>query len=216
VQLEDSTRWGLLGKGAVLMVSSYPNRTSPVLRGAYILENIMGTPPPVPPPNVEALPENEAGKAPATVRERLEAHRANPSCASCHAVMDPLGFALDNFDAVGRWRDMDRFTGTQVNPTGVLPNGKPVDGPDALRESLLARPDMFVQAMTEKLYMYALGRTVEAEDMPTVRAIVREAAKDDYRFSAIVKSIINSHQFQMKRAPEISGQSESNDVALND
>ena len=204
VQLDDPNRFGLLGKGGVLMATAYPNRTSPVLRGAWILETIMGTPPPVPPPDVEDLAENEAGKPPATVRERLEKHRENPTCNSCHSVMDPLGFALDNFDAVGRWRDIDRQTGTPVDASGIMPNGSVVDGPVDLREALLARPQLFVQSLTEKLMTYALGRGVDAFDMPTVRAIVREAEAEDYRFSALVLGIIGSDQFRMNRTTDIS------------
>lgn len=216
VELEDSARWGLLGKGGILMASSYPNRTSPVLRGAYILETIMGTPMSAPPPDVEDLAENEAGQPAMTVRERLERHRDNPSCAGCHAVMDPLGFALANFDAVGRWRDRDRFANTAIDPSAVLPSGEPIDGPDSLRKALLARPDLFVQSLTEKLFTYALGRTVEADDMPTVRAIIDNAAENDYRFSNIVMQIINSPQFRLKQAPEISSESsDASDVAYH-
>ena len=203
VELPDSTRYGLMGKGGVLMSTAYPNRTSPVLRGAWILETLMGTPPPVPPPDVEDLAENEAGGPAQTVRERLELHRQNPTCFACHAVMDPLGFALENFDAVGRWRDRDRFTGTLVDSSGILPSGEAISGPDQLREALLARPQMFAQAFTEKLLIYALGRALEAEDMPTVRAIVDKAAADDYRFSAILLAIISSDAFRLKRVPEL-------------
>lgn len=215
VELADSNRHGLLGKGGVLMVSAYPNRTSPVLRGAWILETLMGTPPPVPPPNVEDLAENEAGQVATTVRARLEAHRANPTCNACHAVMDPLGFALDNFDAVGRWRDRDRYTGTDVDASGVLPNGQPINGPADLREALMARRSTLPQILTEKLLAYAIGRDIEASDMPTIRGIVRAAAENDYRFSDIVINIINSNQFQMKMVPELSGFTESSDVAAN-
>src|SRR5690606_4471522 len=184
VQLPDSSRWGLLGKGGILMATSYPNRTSPVLRGAYVLEHLMGTPPSEPPPNVEDLPEDAEGAPATTVRARLEARRDNPSCSSCHAVMDPLGFALDNFDAVGRWRDMDRYTGTVVDASGIMPNGSIVDGPVDLREALLARPQLFVQSLTEKLMTFALGRGVDAYDMPTVRDIAKQVEAADYRFSA--------------------------------
>ena len=203
VDLADSRRHGLLGKGGVLMTSAYPNRTSPVLRGAYVLEVLMGTPPPVPPPDVEDLPENEAGKPATTVRERLEQHRQNPACNSCHAVLDPLGFALDNFDATGKWRERDRFTGTVVDASGILPSGEPVKGPADLRQALLSRPDMFAQSLSEKLLTYALGRPVEAVDMPLVRSIVDEAAKDDYRFSSIVMAIVESPAFRMKKAAEL-------------
>ena len=202
VELADSTRWGLLGKGGILMSAAYPNRTSPVLRGAWILENIMGTPPPVPPPNVEDLAENEVGKPATTVRERLEQHRQNPSCFACHGVMDPLGFALENFDAVGHWRDIDRFSRDPIDASGILPSGKPVTGPDDLREALTANPDMFARTVTTRLMTYALGRPVEASDMPLVRELVSEAAEDDYRFSALIKGIANSHAFRYSIVPE--------------
>lgn len=197
-ELDDEHRWGLLGKGGVLMVASYPNRTSPVLRGQWLLENLIGTPPAAPPPDVEALVENIEGQAAAGVRERLEAHRSNSSCNNCHGVIDPLGFALENFDAVGRWRIFERESGTPVDASGVLADGTPVDGPVALREALLDRPDQFVQTLTEKLMTYGLGRSVEYADMPTVRGIVRAAESEDYRFSALVSGIVNSRQFRMK------------------
>lgn len=200
VELTDERRWGLFGKGAVLMVSSYPNRTSPVLRGKWVLESILGTPPAAPPPNVEALVENVAGQEAAGVRERLEAHRSSPSCNGCHGIIDPLGFALENFDAVGRWRTTDREAGTPIDSSGILANGTPVNGPIELRDAILARPNQFVQTLTEKLMTYGLGRTLEYTDMPTVRNIVREAARNDYRFSEIVLGIVNSIQFQMKSA----------------
>jgi hypothetical protein len=198
VDLTDETRWGLLGKGGVLMVSSYPNRTSPVLRGQWVMKTLLGTPPTEPPPDVEALVENVVGQAALGVRERLEVHRANPSCNGCHGVMDPLGFALENFDAVGRWRDKDREAQTPIDSSGVLADGTPVDGPIALRQALLERPDQFVQALIERLMTYGLGRKLEHGDMPTVRRIVREAASHDYRFSSLVLGIVNSPQFQMK------------------
>ncbi len=201
VELADDRRWGLLGKGGVLLVSSYPNRTSPVLRGAWLLENIIGAPPPTPPPNVEGLAENVEGEIATTVRERLEAHRTNPSCSACHGIIDPLGFALENFDAVGRWRDKDREAGTRIDASGVLAGGVPVDGPVALRDALLARPQQFVQTFTEKLMTYGVGRTIEYADMPTVRRIVSEAGKEDYRFSAIVLGIVKSAQFRMQAPP---------------
>jgi hypothetical protein len=207
VQLSDERRFGLLGKGAVLMVSSYPNRTSPVLRGAWVLERLMGTPPPVPPPDVEDLAENEAGKPATTVRERLERHRQNPTCNACHAILDPLGFALENFDATGRWRDIDRFTGTAIDTSGVLPNGTPVNSPQGLRTALLARPHLFARSFTEKLLTYGLGRPLTAYDMPTVRGIVRDAANDDYRFSSLVKGIVQSSAFRMSIVPELTDNS---------
>ena len=201
VALNDSHRFGLLGKGGVLMVTAYPNRTSPVLRGAWILEQIMGTPPPIPPADVPALKENELGQVATTVRERLEQHRANPTCNSCHSVMDPLGFALDNFDAVGRWRDLDRYTATPVDASGLMPNGSTVVGPEELRAALLARPNNFVQGLTQRLLIYALGRPLDARDMPTVRQIVRESASEDYRFEALVTGIIRTSLFRKNTVP---------------
>lgn len=198
VTLDDQRRWGLLGKGAILMVSSYPNRTSPVLRGKWLLENIFGTPPAAPPPDVEGFKEIEEGQEYTTVRERLEKHRANPSCNNCHGVIDPLGFALENFDAVGRWRDVDRMAGTPIDSSGVMAGGTPVDGPVALRKAILERPDQFVLAFTQKLMTFALGRRIEYQDMPTIRRIVREASHDQYKFSSLVLGIINSEQFRMK------------------
>jgi hypothetical protein len=200
IELEDPNRWGLLGKGSVLMVTSYPNRTAPVLRGAWILDSLLGTPPVAPPPNVEALPETEEGAKAQTVRQRLEIHRENPNCNGCHGVMDGLGFALDNFDAIGQWREMDRDAGEPIDSSGVLADGTLVSGPVELRAALLKRPDQFVLAMTEKLMIYALGRGVEYYDMPAVRAVVRQAADDDYRFSAFVTGIIESPSFRMRSA----------------
>jgi mono/diheme cytochrome c family protein len=203
VELEDSTRWGLLGKGAILMAAAYPNRTSPVLRGAFILEYIAGAPPATPPPNVEAFPEAEIGTAKArTVRDIIAQHRENPTCFACHGVMDPLGFALENFDAVGVWRDVDRYAGTAIDSAAELPDGTPVSGPDDLRDALMRNPEQFVQTFTERFLMYALGRTVDYKDMPAVRKIVREAGKEDYRFSELVWQVVASEPFRMRRAAE--------------
>jgi hypothetical protein len=206
VELEDSKRWGLLGKGAILMAAAYPNRTSPVLRGAFILEYIAGAPPATPPPGVEAFPEAEIGTAKArTVREIIAQHRENPTCFACHGVMDPLGFALENFDAVGVWRDVDRYNGSPIDSAAELPDGTAVSGPDDLREALLRNPEQFVQTFTERFLMYALGRTVDYRDMPAVRKIVREAAKKDYRFSELVWQVVASEPFRMRVAAEPSG-----------
>src|SRR5580698_3460613 len=202
VLLPDSTRYGLLGKGAILLVTSYANRTSVVLRGNYILENIIGTPPSPPPPNVPAFKENKEGEKPHTVRETMEMHRANPSCNACHGIIDPLGFALENFDTVGAWRDKDRYTRTPIDASGMLVDGTKVAEPDDLRKALVSHPDQFVQTMTEKFLMYALGRGLSPYDMPTVRKIVRDAARDNYRFSSIVMGIAQSVPFQMERTPE--------------
>ena len=201
VQMDNPVRRGLLGKGAVLMVSSYPDRTSPVRRGAWILENITGTPPAPPPPDVEALlKDNKVGaKVFKSVRERLAEHRTKASCNACHGIMDPLGFALENFDAVGRWRNVEMFAGTPIDGTGKLSDGTPLTGPNDLREALMRNPEQFVQTFTEKLMMYALGRKLEYYDMPAVRAIVRSAAANHYRFSSLVMGIVSSDAFQLKK-----------------
>ncbi len=201
VQLTDPNRFGLLGKGAVLMATSYGNRTAPVLRGAWILENITGTPPTSPPPGVGALKETEPGKEAETVRVRLERHRQNPSCNACHGVMDPMGFALENFDVVGAWRDKDRDAGSLIDSSGQLADGTHVSNPAQLRKALLARPDQFVQTLTEKLMTFALGRSVVYQDMPTVRAIVQRSAADHYRFEDLVAGIVESAAFEMREVP---------------
>lgn len=203
VHLADPNRWGLLGKGAVLMATSYGNRTAPVLRGAWILDNITGTPPTSPPPGVGALKETEPGKEAQTVRVRLEHHRQNPSCNACHGILDPLGFALENFDVIGGWRDRDLDAGSAIDSSGQLANGTRVNGPEALRKALLARPDQFVQTLTEKLMTFALGRGVIYQDMPTVRAIVRRAGADHYRFEDIVAGIVESDAFEMRALPPV-------------
>jgi hypothetical protein len=186
------------------MAAAYPNRTSPVLRGAFILKHLRGTPPATPPDDVPSLDENAIGTTKArTVRELLAQHRVNPVCSSCHSVMDPLGFALENFDATGVWRDRDRYAHTEIDARGELPDGTEIDGPDGLREALLANPEQFVQTFTEQLLVYATGDTLEYWDMPTVRRIVDESAGDGYRFSTIVKAIVASDQFRLKRAPEL-------------
>ena len=203
VELKDSARWGLLGKGAILMAAAYPNRTSPVLRGKFILADILGVPPANPPPNVPTLNDKDIGTTKAlTVRELMAKHRASPTCSSCHAVMDPLGFALENFDATGMWRDKDRFAGTVIDSAGELPDGTKINGPDDLRKALLRRPDQFVQAFVENLLTYAMGRTREYYDMPTVRRIVRDTAAKDYKFSAIVQAVVHTEQFRMRRVPQ--------------
>ena len=194
-------RRGLLGKGSLLTVTSYAHRTSPVVRGKWLLENVLGTPPPPPPPNVPALTENDAsGAPPKSMRERMEAHRANPVCAACHRVMDPLGFALENFDGIGRWRTTSE-AGTPIDAAGELADGTPVEGPASLRTALLKRPESFVTTVTDKLLTYGLGRGVEYYDAPAVRRIVREAAADDYRWSTLIAGIARSVPFQMRRAP---------------
>jgi hypothetical protein len=196
---DDSLRGGLLGQGSLMMVTSYPNRTSPVLRGKWVLESLLGTPPPEPPPNVPALKDTGEGGKPASVRARLEEHRKNPVCASCHTSMDPLGFALEPFDATGKLRTTD--AGVPIDASGVLPNGTAFTGPTGLRDALLTRKEEFIGAMTEKLLAYALGRQLEAYDMPTVRAIVRDARTDDYRWRAIIGGIVRSKPFLMRSPP---------------
>ena len=203
VELKDSARWGLLGKGAILMAAAYPNRTSPVLRGKFILQYLEGVPPANPPPNVPTLDDKDIGTAKAlTVRQMMAKHRASPTCASCHAVMDPLGFALENFDATGMWRDKDRFANAAIDSEGELPDGTKLHGPDDLRNALLRNPGQFVQTFVENLLTYAMGRTRDYYDMPTVRQIVRETAAKDYRFSAIVEAVVQTDQFRMRRAPQ--------------
>jgi len=199
VVLPDETRRGLLGKGAVLMVTSHPHRTSPVIRGKWVLENILGAPPPPPPDVVPPFQEETEAAKPKSVRERLEQHRRNPACAGCHRMIDPAGLALENFDAVGAWRTRDGGTrGTPVDASGQLVDGTKVDGVIALRAALMREPDIFVSTVTEKLLTYALGRGLTAADMPAVRGIVRDAQRDGYRFSSIVLGIVRSAPFQMR------------------
>jgi Protein of unknown function (DUF1592)/Protein of unknown function (DUF1588)/Protein of unknown function (DUF1585)/Protein of unknown function (DUF1587)/Protein of unknown function (DUF1595) len=205
VTLTDSRRWGLLGKGAILMGTSYANRTAPVLRGAWVLEAVTGTPPHAPPPAIPALVENVPGAKPLTVRERMERHRAQPSCNACHGIMDPMGLSLENFDAVGQWRGKDYDTGTVIDASGKMADGTSVNGPDDLRKALMARPQQFVQTLTRNLMAYALGRTLDYHDMPTVRRIVRDAAADHDHFSAILLGIVASPAFQMKQMPAVPG-----------
>ncbi len=202
VTLTDPNRFGLLGKGAVLMVTAYPNRTSPVLRGSYILENITGTPPSPPPPNVPAFKENKEGEQAKTIREIMEIHRANPTCNACHGVMDPLGFSLENFDTVGSYRSMDRFTRTKIDTSGKLVDGTAVNGPADLRKALLQHPEQFAQTFTEKMMTYALGRGVEYYDMPSIRKIVKDSKRDNYKFSSIVMGIITAPAFQSSMVEE--------------
>jgi hypothetical protein len=193
---KDSPRRGLLGQGSMLTVTSIATRTSPVSRGKWVLENLLGTPAPVPPPGVETnLGGAEAAKT-SSLRQRLEAHRASPVCASCHKIMDPMGFALENFDLIGEWREYDGPT--RIDSTGQLADGTPLNGPADLRRAVLNRPEAFMTTATEKLYTYALGRPVHSSDMPTVRGIVRRAAANDNRFSSLVMGIIESDAFQKR------------------
>jgi hypothetical protein len=196
VTLTDDTRRGLLGKGAVLLVTSHATTTSPVLRGKWVLENLLGSPPPPPPPDVPALRENEPGAPHRTMREQMEQHRNSPACASCHKTMDPFGFALENFDVVGAWRTVNE-SGVPLDTADILPTGARVSGVVGLRNALLERPDVFVRTLTEKLMVYALGRGLTYQDMPAVRKIVREARAQDYRFSSLISGIVESAPFQM-------------------
>jgi hypothetical protein len=197
VTLQQPQRFGLLGKGAVLLVTSHANTTSPVLRGKWVLENVLGSPPPPPPPDVPALQEPPAGEQPRTMRQQIERHRADPVCAACHKHMDPIGFALENFDAVGAWKETDPY-GEPLDTTDMLPDGRRVNGVVSLRAALLERPDVFVQTLTEKLMVYALGRGLTAEDMPAVRRIVGAARRNDARFSSLIMEIVGSVPFQWR------------------
>jgi len=202
VELDDPYRFGILGKGSFLMATSYPDRTSPVLRGAWIMEHLLGTPPSSPPPGVETNLTAVEGAAPASVRERFEQHRSNPSCNHCHGVIDPLGMPLETFSAIGEWRIRERDSGVTVDPTGRMAGtGRAVNGPNDLRAALADDPEQFVQTLTEKLMTFALGRPVEYYDMPTVRAIVDQAEAADYRFAEIVRGIVHSAPFMMRTVP---------------
>ena len=199
VELADSHRFGLMGKGAVLMGTSYANRTAPVLRGAYVLEVITGTPPHAPPPAIPALKENVPGSKQLTIRERMEIHRTTPSCNACHGIMDPIGLSLENFDAMGGWQSKDADTGTPIDASGNMADGTAVNGPDDLRAILAKNPGQFAQTLTINLMTYALGRSVEYFDMPQVRHIVRDAAADGYRFDDILMGVIASPEFQTQQ-----------------
>ncbi|MEP7352867.1 MAG: DUF1592 domain-containing protein [Acidobacteriota bacterium] len=203
VTLTDPVRWGLLGKGSTLMVSSHTDRTSPVVRGKWVLENLLGTPPPPPPANVPPLNEsNQRGGRVLTMRERMEEHRANPVCAGCHKLMDPIGLSLENFDAVGAWRDHESGGGSAlINASGTLLDGTEVNGPVALRNALLKKPEIFVNTMAEKLMIYALGRGLSAHDMPEIRKIVRDARGQNYRFSQLILGVVNSKPFEFRAKP---------------
>jgi hypothetical protein len=186
----------LLGKGSVELTTSNSDRTSPVLRGKWILENILGTHPPQPPADVPPLKPNPTAGA-QTMRQRMEEHRANPACASCHKMMDPIGFALENFDGTGKWRTKD--AGQKLDAAGQLVDGSRIDGVASMRDALVRYSPQFIRTLTEKLLTYALGRGVEYDDMPSVRSIVRQAGKDDYRLSSLILEIVRSPVFQMNR-----------------
>jgi hypothetical protein len=194
----DNPRRGLLGQGSILAVTSYPDRTSPVIRGKWILENLLGTPPPNPPENVPPLVATDGAGSAIAMRERLARHRDNPNCSGCHALMDPLGFSLENFNAVGQWRTLGD-AGETIDAGGAMPDGTAFTGVEGLRAALMSS-DLFLQTVTEKLMTYALGRGVEAHDMPEIRRIVREAAPDDYRLSALIMGVVDSVPFRMRRS----------------
>jgi hypothetical protein len=205
VTLTDDARKGLLGKGAILMVTSHATRTSPVVRGKWILDNILNAPPPPPPGNVPPLPETEESGQVLSMRERMEAHRRNPVCANCHRLFDPIGLAMENFDAVGRWRIRDGGSlGVPIDASGELLDGTKVDGVVSLRRALLRQPELFVDTVVEKMMTFALGRGVAASDMPAVRTIIRDAASREYRFSSLALGIVRSPSFTMriKASPE--------------
>ena len=211
VTIEDEYRKGLLGQGSIMLINSYANRTSPVTRGKYILTTILGTPPPAPPPNVPPL--DEAPAVPMTMRQRMEQHRGNPACSGCHSLMDPIGLALENFDGIGRWRMED--DSVPIDSSGIIHVFRdfgPINGPVELREAILDRSEQFVQTATEMLLTYALGRGLEAQDMPIVRSIVRDAETNDYRFSSLVLGVVGSGPFSLRFAqPE-----EPDSIARND
>lgn len=198
VDVSDPNRYGLLGHGSLLALTSASSRTSPIIRGKFVVSELWNNPPPAPPGDVPALEESAPKDRPSTVREQLELHRANPTCAACHNNIDPIGFALENFDAVGRWRETTR-EGLVIDSAGILGDGTPVDGPIALREALLANPEVFASTVTQKLMIYALGRGLEAGDMPVVRRILRNAAEEDFRLSSIILGIVDSYPFQYRQ-----------------
>lgn len=198
VTFADGSRGGLLGQGSILMTTSYPDRTAPVLRGFWVLENLLGMPPPPPPPNIPDLePTSEDGR-PRSIREQMEVHRRNPACAACHVRMDPIGFSMENFDAIGRWRSLS--AGVPVDASAVFADGTPLEGVAGLRTFLLSHQGSFVHTFTSKLLTYALGRHVDHRDQPAVRAITRASADADHRWSAIILAIVKSPPFQMKKA----------------
>jgi hypothetical protein len=199
VKLMDPNRFGLLGHGSILSMTALATRTSPVFRGVYVLNTFLNTPPPPPPPNVPTLEESNKGteSAPKSVREQLELHRQNPACSGCHRVIDPPGFALENFDSIGQWRTA-MPGGAKIDANGVLADGTKINGPAELRQAILSRPEAFVTVITERMMIYALGRGLDPSDMPVVRRIVRQAGKNGYRLSTIVNGIIDSAPFQMR------------------
>jgi hypothetical protein len=217
VSLTDSNRYGLLGHASILTLTSTAIRTSPVQRGKYVMEVLLGTPPPPAPPNVPALPENAESRTghvakPLSVRQRLEDHRKNPNCAGCHKMMDPIGFSLENFDVLGVWRTND--SGFRIDASGTMFDGAKLDGPASLRQAILGHSDLFLQAFTENLLAYGIGRVLEPSDMPVVRSVAKEAAQNSNRFSALVLAIVKSAPFQMRRAEE-HAPAATDDMVLN-
>jgi hypothetical protein len=198
VKVPSEARRGLLGQASILTVTSYPNRTSPVERGKWVLTNLLGVPPQPPPPNVPPLPDSSSDGKVLSLRERLEQHRANPVCAGCHRAMDHIGFSLEKFDGIGHWRTTE--DGAKIDPSGTLFNGASLDGVAGLRRALAAKPEIFIGVMTEKMLTYALGRGIEYYDMPAVRKVVQDARSKDYRFSSIVLGIVKSMPFQMRES----------------
>jgi hypothetical protein len=194
----DPKRKGLFGQASIMMVTSYPNRTAPTIRGKWVLEQLLGTPPPPPPNNVPFLKEDESHTK-LSMRQRMKEHAVSPQCAVCHGIMDPIVFALDNFDGLGKWRDTVGEEGTEkIDASGLLPDGTPFDGPVGLRDLMVStRRDLFLENFTERLLTYALGRGVEEYDRPVIRKIVRETASDDHTWSSIILGIIKSKSFQM-------------------
>jgi hypothetical protein len=198
VTVPSDARRGLLGQASILTVTSYPNRTSAVQRGKWILTNLLGVPPAPPPPNVPTLKESSEDGKPHSLRERMEQHRKDPVCAGCHKVMDPIGFAMENFDATGHWRTTE--DGANIDPSGTMFNGAALNGVASLRQAILSRPETFVGVMTEKMMTYALGRGVAYRDMPAVRKVVQDAKPGDFKFSSVVLGVVKSAPFQMKEA----------------
>ena len=206
VQLTDANRFGLLGQASILTLTSSANRTSPTIRGKYVMEVLLGNPPP-PPPAAFVLADNKAGANAQTVRERLEEHRKNPFCAGCHAFMDPIGFALENFDPIGEWRGFDESS--RIDNEGKLFDGTPLDGPSSLRQALMKYSDSFIDTFAENLFAYGMGRVLVPQDMPAVRSIVDQAAAHNNTFSAFVLGIVNSAPFRMRSAQPASAGTEA-------
>jgi hypothetical protein len=200
VAVTDEARKGLLGQGSILTVTSHANKTSPVRRGKWVLEQLLGTPPPPPPPDVPALEEKNKEGKPLTIRQQMEQHRGNPACAGCHKLMDPIGFALENFDPVGRWRTAE--LNAPIDASGVLYDGTKFQGAVEFRQVLLSHSEQYIRTLTEKLLTYALGREVQYYDAPAVRKITREAAASEYRWSSLILGIVKSAPFQMRRSRE--------------